>query len=115
MEKLFVRLFHILQQFIFTTSGRELEYYHKKLNTEVVSRVDERLKTLDFRKLGNLKEIPEMLGTDEKGFSRSPKRQIFKVVIQRCYKLAVKHSTENLCCLVLCIYPKLSVETYFYL
>ena len=39
------RLFHFLAQFVFTTSEKELDYYHQKVNVRVASRVAERLKT----------------------------------------------------------------------
>ena len=42
----------------------EVGYYHQKVNVRVASRVAERLKTWDLRKLGNFKKIPEMLGFD---------------------------------------------------
>ena len=56
-------VFHVLVQFFFTKSGTELDHYHQKVNV-VVSRVSERLKTYDLRKLGNFKKIPEMLWFD---------------------------------------------------
>ena len=39
------RLFHFLAQFVFTTSERELDYYHEKVHVGVASQVAERLKT----------------------------------------------------------------------
>ena len=39
------RLFHFLEQFFFTASETELNYYHQKLSVRVASRVAERLKT----------------------------------------------------------------------
>ena len=53
-----------LAQFLFTTSKTELNYYHQKLSVWAASRVAERLKTLDLRKLENLKKIFGMLGPD---------------------------------------------------
>ena len=44
--------------------GSETNSYHQKVNMQVASRVAERLKTCDLRKLGNFKKIPEMLGFD---------------------------------------------------
>ena len=48
-------LFRILSQFPFTASARELDHYSQKVNIRVASRVAERLKTQDLRKLGNPK------------------------------------------------------------
>ena len=62
MEKTF-------SHFSFTTSERELDYYHQKMNI----RIAEQLKTSDPRKLGNFKETHEMLGTDTKVLSRLTK------------------------------------------
>ena len=45
MEKLYVKFFHILKQFTFSTSERELDYYHKMVNLRVASRAAKRLKT----------------------------------------------------------------------
>ena len=53
-----------LAQFVFTTSKTELDYHHQKVNVRVTSRVAERLKTKNLRKLGNFKKIPEILGFD---------------------------------------------------
>ena len=47
------RLFHILAH-----------YYHQKVNKQVASRVAERIKIQDLQRLGNFKEISEMLGLD---------------------------------------------------
>ena len=60
----FCSLFHVLAQFLFTTSETELDNYHQKLNVKFASRVVGRLKTEGLRKLGNFKKIPEMLGFD---------------------------------------------------
>ena len=38
------RFFHVLAQFLFTASETKLDYYHQKVNVEVVSQVTERLK-----------------------------------------------------------------------
>ena len=54
------RLFHVLAQFLFTISETELEYYHQNMKVRVASRVAERLKTSNLRKLGNFKKIAEM-------------------------------------------------------
>ena len=54
--------FHLLAQFVLITSETELEILQcQKVNV----RVAERLQTYDLRKLGNLKNIPEMLGFDD--------------------------------------------------
>ena len=73
------RLFLILKQFPFTTSERELDYYHQMVNKRVASRVAKRIK--DYRKLRNSKNIPEMLGIDGEILSPSPKKQILTVVL----------------------------------
>ena len=56
------RLFHILTQFLFTTSETKLDYYHQKVSVRVTSRVAEGLKTQDLRKLGNFKKVLGMIG-----------------------------------------------------
>ena len=44
------RLFHVLAQFLFTSSQTELDYYHWKVNVRVTSRVAKQLKTIrEFR------------------------------------------------------------------
>ena len=58
------RLFHVIAQFVFTTSEAELDYYKQTVNSGVALRVAEQPKTWDLRKLGNFKKIPEMLWTD---------------------------------------------------
>ena len=45
LGKIFVDFFNFLAQFIFTTSGKELDYYHQKVNVRVASQVFKRLKT----------------------------------------------------------------------
>ena len=62
MEKTF-------SHFSFTTSERELDYYHQKMNI----RIAEQLKASDPRKLGNFKEAHEMLGINTKVLSRLTK------------------------------------------
>ena len=56
------RLFHFLAQFLFTTSETKLDYYYQKMNGRVASRVAEKLKTYDLRKLVSFNKIPEMFG-----------------------------------------------------
>ena len=64
LEQNIWRFLHFLAEFFFTTSETELGYYHQKVNVRDVSRVTERLKTSDLRKLGNFKKIHEILGFD---------------------------------------------------
>ena len=85
------RLFHIFVQFPLTKSKRKLHCFHQKMNT----RVAERLKAYDLRKLGDIKQIPEILGTDGKVLSWSLKNQILTVVLQNCKKSAMKHSIDK--------------------
>ena len=51
--KMVCRLFHILAEFPFTTCGRGIDYYHKRVNVWAASRADKKLKTWDPWKLGN--------------------------------------------------------------
>ena len=51
------RHFHVLVQFPFTTSETDLDYYQKKVNVRVASRVAERFKTEYLRKSGNFEKI----------------------------------------------------------
>ena len=67
----FCRLFHILAQFLFTTSESKLYYYNQKINVRVSSWVTERLK--ENRKLENFKKILEKLGFDAKSPVGHPK------------------------------------------
>ena len=39
MEKMFVGFFHVLAQFLFTTSERELNYYKEKVNIRFASQI----------------------------------------------------------------------------
>ena len=66
-------LFHFLVQFVFIISETELDYYHQKVNVPVVSRLAERLKTLNIRKLRNFKKIFQILGFDAKYLPVHPK------------------------------------------
>ena len=59
------------------------------------TRVAEGLKAYDLRKLGDIKQIPEILGTDGKVLSWSLKNQILTVVLQNCKKSAMKHSIDK--------------------
>ena len=72
LERNIRRLFHFLAQFLYTTSEKELDYYHRKVNVRVASRIVERLKTYDLKKLGNFKKIPK-LGFDGEYPTHHPK------------------------------------------
>ena len=60
-EQNICKFFHALAQFPITKSDSELDYYHEEVNVGVASRVAERLKTLNLRKLVTLKKISEKL------------------------------------------------------
>ena len=90
------RLFHFVAQLVFTTSETELDYYHQKVNIRVSSRVVERLKTEDLRKLGELKKIPEMLGSDSKHPTALPKAKLRRLLAKHRKTSAVKHFIEKL-------------------
>ena len=45
---------------------------------------------LRHRELGNLTEIPEMLGTDWKVLIRPPEKQILTVVLKNCKESSAK-------------------------
>ena len=53
-------LFHVLAQFLFTTSETELGYYPQNVDVWAA----ERITTWDLLKLGNLKKVLEMFGFD---------------------------------------------------
>ena len=89
------RVSHFLVQVFFTTSETELDYYHQKVSVRVASRIAERLKTQDLRKLGNLKKIPEILGIDGEYPTVQPKSKFGRFVVKNCKKSAVKHSIER--------------------
>ena len=89
-------LFHFLVEFVFTTSEKELDYYHQKVNVRIASGVAERLKTQDFRKLGNFKKITEMLGFDGQYTAVHPKANFLRFLEKNCKKSAEKHSIEKL-------------------
>ena len=88
------RLFHVLVQFFFTTSKSELHYYHQRVNVQVASRVLERRKTQDLRKLRNFKKISEKLGTDSKSSVGYPKAKLWQVRQKIQKETVVKHSKE---------------------
>ena len=52
LGKIFVDFFYFLAQFIFTTSGKELDYYHQKWMYELLHKFSNDWR-LDLRKLGN--------------------------------------------------------------
>ena len=47
----------------------KLDYYYQKPNVRVASRVAERFKTYNLRKLENFKKISEMLATQNKNLN----------------------------------------------
>ena len=67
-------------------SETELDYYHQKGNVRVASRVVERLKTKDLSKLGNFKEIPEMLGFDGEYPAVHLKAKFWRFLVNNCKK-----------------------------
>ena len=81
-------MFHVQESYYFFQERRaiELDYYHQKLSQELSN----------YLRLGNLKEISEMLGIDGKVLNRQPKKKILTVMLQNCKKSAVKHSIEKL-------------------
>ena len=50
-----------------------MNYYHQKVNVRFASRVAEKLKTQDLRKLGNFKRISEKLGIGGKSLGGQTK------------------------------------------
>ena len=54
----------------------ELDYYHHRVNVGVASRVAERLKTQNLRKLGNFKKNTEMFGFDGEYPAAQPKAKV---------------------------------------
>ena len=93
-EKKNCRLSYVLAKFLFTTSETELDYYHKKVNVRVTSRVAERLKTQDFRKFENFKKIPEMLRFDGK-YPANTQKANFDICTKKCEKSAKNHFIEK--------------------
>ena len=73
-----LRLFHFLAELLHTTSEIELGYYHRKMNVPVA----ERLKTYDFKKLGDFKKIPKTLGFDRE-CPAGPQKPNFNVFRQK--------------------------------
>lgn len=60
-----------------------------------------------LKKLGNFKEIPEMLEIDRKVLSLSRKRQVFIVALKNSEISAVKHFIEKLSLLYLVYLSKI--------
>ena len=61
------------------------------MNVQVASRVVERFKTYDLRKLGNF----EMLAIDCKYPAVQSKAKFWRILVKNCKKSAVKHSIEK--------------------
>ena len=57
-----LELYNILVKIRFTSSKTKLDIQYSKLGTRVTSRVAERLKTQDLRKLGNIRKISSLGG-----------------------------------------------------
>ena len=57
-----LRLFDVLANFVFTTSETVGHYYLETQFVRVASRVAERLKTQDLRKLGNIRKLSKLHG-----------------------------------------------------
>ena len=72
----------------FGNGETELFNYQQKVNVLDNARVTERLKTDDFRKLGNFKKMAETLGFPNTNTN-------FTVALESCKKPAVKHSLEK--------------------
>ena len=49
-----------LAEFLFTASGKEIDYYQNELNVRIINED----KTSGLVKLGNFRKIPDMLGFD---------------------------------------------------
>ena len=54
------RLLDVLRNFPFTTSEKMHDYYLLTWYTRVVERVAELVKTMDLRKLGNIRKVPKI-------------------------------------------------------
>ena len=100
-------LFHFLAQFVFITTETELHYYHQKVNVRVASWVAERLTTLDPRKLGSFKKIPEMFGFNGEYPAVHPKLKVSRFLLKNCKISVAKNSIEKLILLnfVICLQP----------
>ena len=71
-------------------------FHHKSKWTILLSPKVERVSPKDLRKLGNFKEILDVLGIDGKVHTRPSKRQVVTIVPETCEKSAVKHGVGNL-------------------
>ena len=82
------RLFHVLVQFLFTTSETKLDYYHQKINVQVrdASRVAEWLTTKNLWNAWIWWPVS----------SRLPKRQLLTFILQNYEISTVKYSIEKL-------------------
>ena len=68
---------------------------HQKMNIQAAPWVAERIKILDFRKLGNFHEIPKMLGIEWHVLNWQSKKNILTIELQNWKEEAVKHSIER--------------------
>ena len=82
MEKTFVDFFQDVAQFFsqqvldYSQNKAELDYSQYRVNLLVASRLVERLKTEDLRKLRKLKQSPKMLGFDGEYPADCPKDKL---------------------------------------
>ena len=80
-------LFHVLAQFLFTTSETELDYYNQVVNVRVASRVSEQLKTLGIREF---QENSWNAWIWWQSLSSSPKSQILMFFGKKLHKTSCK-------------------------
>ena len=81
---------------MFTASKEELDYYHQKVNIQVVWRVVERLNIKDYGKLENFKEIPEILGIGGKVLAgHHQKGKFWQSSATSLLKISCKHFIEK--------------------
>ena len=97
---------------------KHLDYYHKKINVQVASRVAKRLKTNDLCKFEIFKKILELFVNDGFYPETPVKRQILTVVPRKFEKSVAKQSIRkpillNFVSLSTIFCPILSMETYF--
>ena len=57
-----LELYNVLVQIRLIASKTKCDIYYSKLGVRVVSKVAERLKTQDLRKLGNIKKVSNLRG-----------------------------------------------------
>ena len=91
---MFSDIFTLQHNLPFTSSEREPDYYHQNVSIRYSSQAAELL--TDSRKLGNFKEIPEVLGIDGKVLRWSLEKQVFTAVLENCERSAVKHFIEKI-------------------